>query len=66
MKISWLLLRWGEAFDVEQGFADALKKMQESKKPQQRQALESRFANKSIQDMNAEEREEYVRLLQRS
>ena len=60
------VLDWGEAFDVEQGFADALKKMQESKKPQQRQALESRFANKSIQDMNAEEREEYVRLLQRS
>jgi len=61
-----VVLEWGEEFDVEQGFADALKKMQESKKPQQRQALESRFANKSIRDMNAEEREEYMRLLHRS
>jgi DNA primase len=60
------VLDWGEDFDVELGFSDALKKMHESKKPQQRQALEIRFANKSIRDMSAEEREAYMRLLQRS
>jgi len=60
------VLDWGEDFDVALGFSDALKKMHESKKPQQRQALESKFGNKSIRDMNAEEREEYKRLLHRS
>jgi len=60
------VLDWGEEFDVDLGFADVLKKMNESKKPQQRQALESKFGNKSIRDMNAEEREEYMRILQRS
>jgi DNA primase len=60
------VLEWGDEFDVETWFFDALKKMQESRRPQQRQALESKLANKSVRDMNAEEREEYMRLFQRS
>jgi DNA primase len=60
------VLEWGDEFDVEKWFFDALRKMQESKKPHQRQTLESRLANKSVQDMNAAEREEYMQLFKRS
>ncbi|MBK9160957.1 MAG: DNA primase [Nitrosomonadales bacterium] len=61
-----LVLEWGDEFDVDKWFSDALKKIQESGKPQQRQALESRFANRSVQDMSVAEREEYMKLLQRN
>ena len=60
------VLEWGDEFDVEKWFLDALKKIQDSKRPLQRQELEGRLANKSVQDMNAAEREEYRRLFQRS
>ncbi|HET7831693.1 MAG TPA: DNA primase [Gallionella sp.] len=60
------VLDWGDEFDVEQWFSDALKKLQESQRPLQRRELENRLANKSVRDLNAEEREEYMRLFQRS
>jgi len=59
------VLEWGDEFDVEKWFVDALKRMQESKRPHQRQAMENRLANRSVQDMNEEEREEYKRLFLR-
>ncbi len=60
------VLEWGENFDVENYFLDALKKLQTNQEPQQRQEFEHRLANKSVQDMNTAEREEYMRLLRRS
>jgi len=60
------VLEWGEDFDVDQWFSDALKKMQEGRRPQQRRELENRLAHKSVREMNAQEREEYMRLFQRS
>ncbi len=60
------LMEWGESFEVKNYFLDALKKLQTNKEPQQRQELESRLGNKSVQDMNVAEREEYMRLLRRS
>jgi DNA primase len=60
------VMEWGENFGVESYFLDALKKLASNKEPQQRQELESRLGNKSVQDMNAAEREEYMRLLRRS
>ena len=60
------VMEWGENFEVENYFLDALKKLQTNKEPQQRQELESRLGNKSVQEMNAVEREEYMRLLRRN
>lgn len=59
-------LDWGDNFDVENYFLDALKKIQSNQEPQRRQALENKLANKSVQEMNSAEREEYMRLLRRS
>jgi hypothetical protein len=56
------VMEWGESFEVENYFLDALKKLQSNKEPQQRQELESRLGNKSVQEMSAAEREEYMRL----
>lgn len=58
-------LDWGDNFDVENYFLDALKKIQSNQEPQRRQALENKLANKSVQEMNTAEREEYMRLLRR-
>jgi DNA primase len=58
-------LDWGDNFDVENYFLDALKKIQSNQEPQRRQALENKLANKSVQEMSAAEREEYMRLLRR-
>jgi DNA primase len=60
------VMEWGETFEVENYFLDALKKLQTNKEPQQRQELESRLGNKSVQEMNTVEREEYMRLLRRN
>jgi DNA primase len=60
------VMEWGESFEVENYFLDALKKLHNSQVPQQRHELESRLGNKSVQDMNVAEREEYMRLLRRS
>lgn len=60
------VMEWGESFEVENYFLDALKKLHNSQVPQQRYELESRLGNKSVQDMNVAEREEYMRLLRRS
>jgi DNA primase len=60
------VMEWGENFEVENYFLDALKKLQTNKEPQQRQELESRLGNKSVQEMNTAEREEYMRLLRRN
>ncbi len=60
------VMEWGDEFDVELWFTDALKKIQASKKLQQRQVLESKLGNKSVRDMDSEERREYMRLFQRS
>jgi DNA primase len=56
-------LEWGENFEVESYFLDALKKLQTNQEPQQRRDFENRLANKSVQEMSAVEREEYMRLL---
>ncbi len=56
-------LEWGENFEVESYFLDALKKLQRNQEPQQRRDFENRLANKSVQEMSAVEREEYMRLL---
>jgi DNA primase len=60
------VMEWGENFEVENYFLDALKKLQTNKEPQQRQELESRLGNKSVQEMNTAEREEYMQLLRRN
>ncbi len=59
------VLEWGETFEVGNYFLDALKKLQTNQEPQQRQEFENRLANKSVQEMSAAEREEYMRLLRR-
>ncbi|NOT82453.1 MAG: hypothetical protein HOP01_07015 [Gallionella sp.] len=58
-------MEWGEHFEVENYFLDALKKLQTNQEPQQRQEFENKLANKSVQEMSAAEREEYMRLLRR-
>jgi DNA primase len=60
------VMEWGENFEVENYFLDALKKLQSNKEPQQRKELESRLGNKSVQEMSPAEREEYMRLLRRN
>lgn len=59
------VMEWGEHFEVENYFLDALKKLQTNQEPQQRQEFENKLANKSVQEMSAAEREEYMRLLRR-
>jgi DNA primase len=60
------VMEWGEKFDVENYFRDALKKIQRTHELQHRQHLEKSLSGKNIQDLSAEEREAYMRSLRRS
>ena len=59
------LMEWGEDFGVESYFLDALKKLQINQEPKQRLEFENRLGDKSVQEMNTAEREEYMQLLRR-
>jgi DNA primase len=60
------VMEWGESFEVENYFFDALKKLQANQEPQQRLDMEKKLANKRVGEMSAPEREEYMRLLRRT
>jgi DNA primase len=60
------MLEWGEDFNVEGYLLDALQNIRKGRQGAQRFEMESRLAAKGIQNMDADERAEYLRLLRRS
>lgn len=59
------LLEWDDKVDIPAVFMDALKKISSNQMPQRRREMEYRLANKPVQEMSTQEREEYMRLLRR-
>lgn len=59
------MLAWGDNFDVAAEFSGLLGKMDEAQRRQQFQALQAKLAQGGLSGLTADEREQYLRLLQR-
>ena len=59
------MLAWGDTFDVEAEFAGLLVKLSDGQRRQQFQAMQRETAQGGPSSMSSQEREEYLRLLQR-
>jgi DNA primase len=60
------MLAWGESFDVSAEFAGLISKLDEAQRREQFQALQGKTAQGGLSGLSSEEREQYLRLLQRS
>lgn len=60
------MLAWGEAFNVDREFHGLLAKLGEDRRLQAFQAMQREAARGGLAAMSAEQREQYLRLLQRS
>ena len=59
------MLAWGETFDVAAEFAGLLTKLDDGQRRQQFQALQGKSAQGGLSGLSSQEREQYLRLLQR-
>jgi len=59
------MLAWGDAFDVAAEFAGLLSKLDDGQRRQQFQALQGKSAQIGLSGLSSQEREQYLRLLQR-
>ncbi|MDO8350869.1 MAG: DNA primase [Gallionella sp.] len=59
------MLAWGETFDVAAEFAGLLSKLDDGQRRQQFQALQGKSAQGGLSGLSSQEREQYLRLLQR-
>ncbi|MDO8207335.1 MAG: DNA primase [Gallionella sp.] len=59
------MLAWGESFDVSAEFTGLLSKLDEGLRREQFQALQGKSAQGGLSSLSVDEREQYLRLLQR-
>ncbi|MDO9053756.1 MAG: DNA primase [Gallionella sp.] len=59
------MLAWGETFDVAAEFSGLLSKLDDGQRRQQFQALQGKSAQGGLSGLSSQEREQYLRLLQR-
>ncbi|MDO9010199.1 MAG: DNA primase [Gallionella sp.] len=59
------MLAWGETFDVAAEFAGLLTKLDDGQRRQQFQTLQGKSAQGGLSGLSSQEREQYLRLLQR-
>lgn len=59
------MLAWGDSFDVAAEFAGLVGKLEEGQRRDQFQALQSRLSQGGLSGLSVDEREQYLRLLQR-
>lgn len=59
------MLAWGDSFDVAAEFAGLISKLDDSQRREQFQALQGKSAQGGLSGLSVEEREQYLRLLQR-
>jgi len=59
------MLAWGDSFDVAAEFSGLLSKLEEGQRRDQFQALQSRLSQGGVSGLSVDEREQYLRLLQR-
>ncbi len=59
------MLAWGESFDVAAEFAGLISRLDEGQRREQFQALQGKSAQGGLSSLSVDEREQYLRLLQR-
>ncbi len=59
------MLSWGESFDVEAEFSGLISRLDDGQRREQFQTLQGKSAQGGLSSLSVEEREQYLRLLQR-